>query len=1544
MATAGDVTRRRETSGASTSASEPHRPSRVAVEAGRGKGNPLGAPESVPTLAPDALRLTPSQHWLLHWQQQERTQEKWNEGRNPRRALKRQHEHAERQRASRHPSASLPAVVPQDGLNHPGHEASPPVKSSITVGWSEAEHAEGRSITAGDDGDANDGTRRLPRSSDVAARVLRHQSALNLSPTPAPLGLLTPMRSPWESCAVENDSGSSDPSGALDPFRSIFMAAMADTPEFSTVTPSPAGNSATLSRVSAAGQSASAVSTLDALDTLERVCIALQGVEDREAAVARRSGIDAGGSLRRTWALARTSETRVAWARDDALSRSSTPQLQLPHGGRHSFHSRGAEEVVRQVLTGLERVGRGDAARRRDARGSSSFTAASDISLTADEVLNSVLEELEEMDQTSALVSEGTSERRLSTAVDRVLLRLKVLREEKDLQPAVQVLLGVLHHIQESDKADSLPSPEDATSLAAKTLSLSIETAALEEEEEAVVSLKEESKKRELDRLDRQLAAMSTPPFSCLSSVSSIPERISAATSVETIEKGEARRDDSGLESDSDASMVAAAERKTAHKAAARAAREAFLRKGPGSVLDELSLVDVMWDGKIDVATVDARRHRTLLTVPEDEDEEKETSTEKFTSHAVPSAIPLSGVVSIIDGVMEARGEVVTVGLGRDVDKFREAHAAADSALLAAKSVLGGGGMAAAESRPDPLGTSANWDSDPLRAPDEAEDAMKPFEDLPLHFACRSRNLNEEWDFEPLEPPPPPPSAVAAAAIEAAAAAATGVTTTRSVLTAAHMNTLALDVMREDKGDGNDPLASITGGLDALISTLRAREQETARTVRAAEAASEDIERRLATAAAEAATVALGASHRGLAMCNVGAAAAFDAHVRVQTQEVMFDMMESLRWWFAGEVRAAAVKVQALARGWRSRKEARVRRKGLAAGLAMWRHATLCAMFDYWREGAAFSSRHRKLLAVVDAKRVQGKGKCVFRAWADRTAKAKQFRSSVEVLGRALGLRNAAPMFKSWSVAARRNVRVRTRAVALFFRVEGRVLLEAFKTWSENAKALARQRILDVRAHAAALVAIAEALERAETQAHAATSAANNASRLAALGQFAASRAEASLAEEFTVEVEKERREAEKIAKKDAGPNDTIRIRELLSAAHGAVLRAGASAADAMRVSEPDPAADAFRRRSLTLRAFFVWRRHIVDWLRPLRAKAGRAALFFSNNICGRAFYSWHDTWRTAKEQREVKAMRAYIKTYQCLITKHIGRERSRVPPQRRPAGGGDYGNYGFLGQGSRVYQKPKPPVRGMLGPTRERSITALDNGNVPVARVGPSLATRGEDSSAGAIMSDLDAAVGPSKSRYYGEEFGGRYERQVDDPLGYDDYGFTERRGTTSWVDGGVDAWVASTTVMEKFRREDFDNSEFLDEDSLVGESYKVVALPPNTRWSAAGGGGGGGGLQPNYRLRKAAREAVDAAFETFEISHGYNNDGGVYRERVSWDERDGYGRRNSARQMERQSRREEEYDDVSDEEEEEEEEWGYKRDYNEGMDCQRKVGEGFS
>ena len=94
-------------------------------------------------------------------------------------------------------------------------------------------------------------------------------------------------------------------------------------------------------------------------------------------------------------------------------------------------------------------------------------------------------------------------------------------------------------------------------------------------------------------------------------------------------------------------------------------------------------------------------------------------------------------------------------------------------------------------------------------------------------------------------------------------------------------------------------------------------------------------------------------------------------------------------------------------------------RRGLAAGLAYWRHASLFAMWGYWKSNAAFLARHRRLLAVADSNRVKGNRKKVFAAWADRLAKAKRFRASVETLGRALGLRDAAPMFREWRAIAR---------------------------------------------------------------------------------------------------------------------------------------------------------------------------------------------------------------------------------------------------------------------------------------------------------------------------------------------------------------------------------------------------------------------------------------------------------------------------------------------------------------------------------------------
>ena len=175
----------------------------------------------------------------------------------------------------------------------------------------------------------------------------------------------------------------------------------------------------------------------------------------------------------------------------------------------------------------------------------------------------------------------------------------------------------------------------------------------------------------------------------------------------------------------------------------------------------------------------------------------------------------------------------------------------------------------------------------------------------------------------------------------------------------------------------------------------------------------------------------------------------------------------------------------------------------------------------------------------------------------------------------------------------------------LLFKVEGRTLFEGFKRWCDNAAGLARARVLDTRAHARALVTMAEALEQAKTEAIMAASALGNATRLAAVGHFASARKEAELAREFADDAETSRRRAETVAAREAGPNDGERVREILSAAHGAAARASNAARDAAQAADPAPAADAFFRRSLVRRVFLAWRRYI-DWLRPLRVKARR--------------------------------------------------------------------------------------------------------------------------------------------------------------------------------------------------------------------------------------------------------------------------------------------------------------------------------------------------
>ena len=313
-------------------------------------------------------------------------------------------------------------------------------------------------------------------------------------------------------------------------------------------------------------QSVSAKSTLDAMDALDRVCAELHGesAEDRDAAapagarqsegarVSNRGGRsgggkgvedcsgrgDAGGGFRRTWALGPRPGSDIARAEvaRDRAGRVSGPEL--VRGGWNLLYCQGAEEVVRQVLCGLERVGCGSS------RGSSSSNAAADNAdhadsadniLTADEVLESVLAELEDMharappqvswsakrgagtepgshwppaassaphsqsEEAAATAhrlspamershwsaadssaphskSEGAAvlatARRLSTAVERVSLRLKISRKANaDPQYAVSVLLDVLQRISTSESAAAAPAPPllgAATALAAE--------------------------------------------------------------------------------------------------------------------------------------------------------------------------------------------------------------------------------------------------------------------------------------------------------------------------------------------------------------------------------------------------------------------------------------------------------------------------------------------------------------------------------------------------------------------------------------------------------------------------------------------------------------------------------------------------------------------------------------------------------------------------------------------------------------------------------------------------------------------------------------------------------------------------------------------------------------------------------------------------------------------------------------------------------------------------------------------------------------------
>jgi hypothetical protein len=191
---------------------------------------------------------------------------------------------------------------------------------------------------------------------------------------------------------------------------------------------------------------------------------------------------------------------------------------------------------------------------------------------------------------------------------------------------------------------------------------------------------------------------------------------------------------------------------------------------------------------------------------------------------------------------------------------------------------------------------------------------------------------------------------------------------------------------------------------------------------------------------------------------------------------------------------------------------------------------------------------------------------------------------------------------------------------------------------------------------------------------------------------------------------------------------------------HGASARAAAAAAAANAASEFKAAAKAYCDRILLRKVFKAWAEY-SEWLKPLRAKAGRALSLFKNNSVGRTFYAWMDYTKEEKARREVDAVRAYMDIHQGLISKHVRRGRRPLGERNSSAAvrrGGDG-----------VYSVEKKSVKSTSG--------APSNSSARAERRREALAAA---------------------------EKSARRKARVRDGEG----------GGNSWVAGGVDAWVATT------------------------------------------------------------------------------------------------------------------------------------------------------
>ena len=541
-------------------------------------------------------------------------------------------------------------------------------------------------------------------------------------------------------------------------------------------------------------------------------------------------------------------------------------------------------------------------------------------------------------------------------------------------------------------------------------------------------------------------------------------------------------------------------------------------------------------------------------------------------------------------------------------------------------------------------------DAEPTRSSDgfSSLDRLPPFETLPLHFSVKDRPLYLKHDFKKLEPPPPPPRAVLQGSFKAL-----GVGVNPEAF--ADPEGKKPSRRRREAFNLADASAAVKTKMDDLIHALRVRDETVSvdtfrRNARAMEKMRET--RRTVQSLHESAIERFAETGDDFSL------RVFDAATVKAVSACLDDVMDATRWWYGTRVRVAATTIQAGFRGMRGRKQARVRRKGLLAGLAYLRDFTKKVRFAYWRENAKTLRRHAMITAMQDRKRTWSRRVRFFEAWRHRTHLSKRFHEEVKRLARNMSVKfHQAPAFAAWRVVAERRARQRIVGALLLRNAQRRCVTYAFATWSEIAAACARARVLDTAAHARAAARAAESFERTEFIAAAAWAAAAAAGDAAKRGSFVEARRFAERARTLRDEARATCAAAERYAQEsgpDAGPGSRARrAYAAFAAAKESSLRADAAAAAAATASDFKRAAKLYHGRVVSRRVFTAWFSY-VKWLAPLREKAQKAAYFFKRSTYGKAFHNWKGEACRAKAQREAAAIRAYADIHRRLVAKHV--------------------------------------------------------------------------------------------------------------------------------------------------------------------------------------------------------------------------------------------------------------------------------------------------